>query len=439
MSEVRRGEDTVLRRSVAIKILRGDGDPASIARFEREAQVLARLQHPNVVTVFDVGADDDERFIVMELVDGPTLRDILNERGRLDARRAATIAAAIADALAYAHGRDIVHRDVKPSNVLLGTGDHVKLADLGIAKLLTTDTSAATSGVIGTARYSSPEQARGEPVDGRSDLYSLGCVLFEMLVGRPPFEGDAAALAYAHVHRQAPRARSEEPTVPEHLDALVAAMLEKEPSARPQTAEAVRAGLLGDEPEMEPATGGPTEQATTPLPTVRTEPLPTPTPTRRLRHDGPMPSRRWIWIAAAAALFAFALLALIPLLARDTLGERRAAGRTASPPAASPPEADAPAEPETPGAAAQDVIDVVNEGVSAGEVSGDIVGEVQSKVDEIVREVDEEEGVEKAFEKISELQDKVAEALEEGEITSQARADAINDALEGLAAAVGSA
>ena len=430
MSEVHRGRDRTLVRPVAIKLLRGDGDKRSVARFEREAQVLARLQHPNIVTVFDVGADESDRFIVMELVEGPTLREVLNTKGRLEPHRAASIAGGIAAALAYAHAQDIVHRDVKPSNVLIAPEDQVKLADLGIAKLLSAEPLTATTGVIGSAQYIAPEQARGDPVDGRADLYSLGCVLFEMLVGRPPFEGDAGALTYAHVHRPAPRARSLAPDVPGDLDQLVAALLEKQPSARPQDAEEVRT-VLERATERD---GGPA---------ISTQQLTSPEPRKLLRQTR-LP-RRWIGAAAAATLIAVLLLVLLPVLIdgdqtpdggagnRSPQSNSSAASEPSEP---SPEPSGPPPEPPSSQEAAQHVFDVVSEGIAAGEVTGGIVGEVQHKIDEAFKELDEHQDLEKALDKIQELQEKVIDAREKGEITSRARARAINDALDELAAAL---
>jgi serine/threonine protein kinase len=427
MSEVRRGEDNTLGRPVAIKLLRGDGDPRSVARFEREARFLARLQHPNIVTVFDIGADGDDRFIVMELVEGPTLREVLSAEGKLEASRAAGIAGGIAAALAYAHEQNIVHRDVKPSNVLIASGDRVKVADLGIAKLLSDEALIATTGVIGTAQYIAPEQARGDPVDGRADLYSLGCVLFEMLVGRPPFEGDAAALTYAHVHRLAPSVRSLVPAVPEPLDALVAALLEKEPSARPQSAGDVRAALI---PATE-AAPGPDAYATEPLSRLE--------PTRRLPEE-PRPLPRWIWPAAATALVGLLLLVLLPALFAGDGKRDGGAGAALPSPASTSPSTNEPSSPPpvplSSDDAAQHVLDVVNEGVAAGEVDGKIVGDVQHEIDEALRELEDHEDLEKALEKIAELQAKVSDALAKGEITSPSRAQAIDDALDELATAI---
>jgi len=429
MSEVRRGNDTVLGRPVAIKLLRGDGGSTSVARFEREARVLARLQHPNVVSVFDVGADGADRFIVMELVEGPTLRDALHANGRLEPKRAATIADGIAAALAYAHTHDVVHRDVKPSNVLVASGDRVKLADLGIAKLLSAEALTSTTGVIGTAQYISPEQARGDTVDGRADLYSLGCVLYEMLVGRPPFEGDAAALTYAHVHRPAPRARSLESAVPVEMDRLVSALLEKEPSARPESAEQVRASLQ----RVTGQVSGVAARSTEPLTgseTTRRLPMP---PSKPAPKRAPPLVPRWIGPVAAAVFVAFLLfLVLLALLAGDPGSDEGAGARSPEPSSA----ADRPPGPPSPRMAAQHVFDVVSDGIGEGEVTGGIVGETQKKVDEVLREIEDHQDLEKALEKIAELQEKVDEALEKGEITSPDRARAINRALDELAAAL---
>ncbi len=336
MSEVRRGEDVLLLRPVAIKLLRGDGDPRSVARFEQEAQILARLQHPNVVTVFDTGVDGGDRFIVMELVEGPTLREALDREGRLAPERAAEIASSLASALGFAHGHAVVHRDVKPSNVLLTTDGRVKLADMGIARLLSPEALTATMNVRGTARYLSPEQARGDRVDGRADLYSLGCVLFEMLTGRTPFEGNLAALSYAHMQTPAPRVRRIEPGVPAAMDELVAALLEKDPADRPQTGQEVRTSLdaaMRQAPVAQTAT-------TEVLPPAPTLPLPmagrgSPEPSAAAKPAGNMGARMRLrsWFARPGRTTAIAALLVA---VGGLLGVLYATGVIGPRPAASP-------------------------------------------------------------------------------------------------------
>jgi eukaryotic-like serine/threonine-protein kinase len=454
MSEVHRGFDTVLLRAVAIKLLR-EIDRMSVARFEREARVLANLQHPNVVSVFDVGTDAEDRFIVMELVEGPTLRDVLDEEERLEPDRAVGIAADVATALAYAHDRDVVHRDVKPSNVLMAPGGRVKLADLGIAKLLNAETLTTRTGLLGSANYIAPEQVRGGPIDGRADLYSLGCVLFEMLVGRRPFRGHVGALAYAHLHTPAPRLRSLDPALSEPLDALVASLLEKEPAGRPQSAAEVRTALrraTGKSGSPAPIAIPP---STRPDPTMLLLPEP-PEPRPPIERvtlgeptEPPGTSRRPPWIrvllAAAAAIVGLLLLMLLaPTFAPDRTPERGAELRSphsSSPstrdPQSSPPTTSEPSpEPSSSREAAQHVVDVVIEGVVADEITGKIVEEVSKKIEEAFRELDDHEDVDKALEKIAELQDKVGEAYDKGEISSAERTRAITDALDELSAAI---
>ena len=310
MSEVRRGEDTLLLRAVAIKLLRDDGDPRSVARFEREAQILARLHHPNIVAVFDSGVDGRDRFIVMELVEGITLRELL-DKGPLAVERATEITSSLASALAFAHGHDIVHRDVKPANVLLPSEGSVKLVDMGIARLLSAEALTLTLTTLGTARYMSPEQARGEPLDGRSDVYSLGCVLFEMLTGRTPFDGNPVALALAHTRTSAPRVRSHNPTISQAIDDLVAAMLEKDPADRPQTGEDVQQSL-GAVRERAVAETAPTA----PIESVRLRPPPVSRPLsggrRRLRKWG----EPIAFLALGGLLAVVVLIALLAIAGR---------------------------------------------------------------------------------------------------------------------------
>jgi len=213
MAKVYRGEDTVLGRPVAIKILAPQyaDDPNFVSRFRREAQAAARLSNQHVVSVFDTGSDDGVHYIVMEYVEGRTLADFLAGGGRIMPDRASEIAIDVCDALSAAHAQGVIHRDIKPGNIMITPSGEVKVTDFGIARVTSNaETVAQTAAVLGTASYLSPEQAQGQPVDGRSDLYSLGCVLYEMVSGRAPFLGDSAvAVASKHV--------LEQPTPPSRL------------------------------------------------------------------------------------------------------------------------------------------------------------------------------------------------------------------------------
>jgi beta-lactam-binding protein with PASTA domain/tRNA A-37 threonylcarbamoyl transferase component Bud32 len=254
MAEVRRAVDQRLGRAVAVKQLRADlaVDPTFQARFRREAQSAAGLNHPTIVAVYDTGEEIDPLsgvsipYIVMELVEGPTLRDVLREGRKLLPERALELTQGVLEALSYSHKAGIVHRDIKPANVMLTPNGGVKVMDFGIARAVA-DTSATmtqTAAVIGTAQYLSPEQARGETVDARSDLYSTGCLLYELLAGRPPFVGDSpVSVAYQHV-REAPVPPSQlDPEITPEIDAVVLKALAKDPDDRYQSAAEMRADI----------------------------------------------------------------------------------------------------------------------------------------------------------------------------------------------------
>jgi eukaryotic-like serine/threonine-protein kinase len=252
MAEVHRGQDVRLGRTVAIKTLRSDlaRDPTFQARFRREAQSAASLNHPTVVAVYDTGEDYGLDlaipYIVMEYVDGHTLRELLQSDRRLTPERALEITAAVLQALDYSHRRGIIHRDIKPANVMLTRTGEVKVMDFGIARPIadTAATMTATQAVIGTAQYLSPEQARGERVDARSDLYSAGCLLYELLTGRPPFVGDSpVAVAYQHVREDPPPPSQHDPEIPPEVDAIVLKALAKHPDNRYQSAAEMRADI----------------------------------------------------------------------------------------------------------------------------------------------------------------------------------------------------
>ena len=247
MGEVYRGVDTVLDRTVAIKVLLPQfaRDTNFVDRFRREAQAAARLNHPNLVGIYDSGADGETQFIVMEFIEGRTLDDFMSAGGRFTVPHAVEVAEKICDALAYAHVAGVIHRDIKPANVMVTRKGEVKVMDFGIARIVAgPQTAPQTSAVLGTAAYISPEQAQGQPVDGRSDIYSLGAVLYEMLTGRPPFTGDSpVAVAYKQVNESPVLPSIANPEVTPLLDAVLMRALAKNPANRYQTADEFRADL----------------------------------------------------------------------------------------------------------------------------------------------------------------------------------------------------
>jgi len=248
MAQVYRARDRLLDRPVALKVLFPElsVDRAFVERFRREAQAAANLSHPNIVPVFDWGEDAGTYFIVMEFVDGQPLSALLRNGGPVPPERVADVGAHVAAALAYAHRHGVVHRDVKPGNVLITNDGQVKVTDFGIARAVNTEESLTQTGaVMGTATYFSPEQAEGIGVDSRSDIYSLGVVLFEMVAGRPPFLGETpVSVASKHVRDQPPLLRDLRPTVPPALEAVIGKAMAKTPDQRYQTAEELRTDLL---------------------------------------------------------------------------------------------------------------------------------------------------------------------------------------------------
>jgi serine/threonine-protein kinase len=236
MSSVYRARDRLLERFVALKVLHphyGDDDEY-VERFRREARSVAQLSHPHIVTVIDRGEDDGQQFIVFEYVDGENLKQLLERTGPLPARRALELAVEIADALAFAHEHGLVHRDVKPQNVLLTPDGDVKVTDFGIARSLDVEHGVTQTGtVLGTSNYLSPEQASGKPTTQATDVYSLGVVLYELLTGEVPFPGDNfVAVAMKHLNEQPPDLVERRPDVPLRLAAAVDRALEKDPARR---------------------------------------------------------------------------------------------------------------------------------------------------------------------------------------------------------------
>jgi eukaryotic-like serine/threonine-protein kinase len=319
MATVWRAHDQVLGREVAVKVLSQQyaADPGFLARFEREARHAASVSHSRLVTVFDSGIDRGMPFLVMELVTGRTLRQVLDEAGLLPPGQAVAIAAAVCEGLAAAHAAGLIHRDIKPANIMLAGGE-VKILDFGIARADGTGAGTAAGTVLGTAAYLSPEQAAGYAAGPQSDLYSLGCVLFEMLTGSPPFTGESqVALAYRQVHDDPGPPSARRPGLPASLDQVTARLLAKDPATRPASAAAARAGLL--------AALAPGSTAVLPVTPAGTVGGP-PRGRRRLRRSET--------VLAAALTAALAALVAVLLAGPRSGPAATAAGTTAGTPAA---------------------------------------------------------------------------------------------------------
>ena len=334
MADVHQAQDLRLGRTVAIKRLRVDlaGDPTFQARFRREAQSAASLNHPSIVAVYDTGEEPDPSgsgimlpYIVMELVEGRTLRDILREGRKILPERALEITAAVLSALDYSHRAGIVHRDIKPANVMLTPTGEIKVMDFGIARAIA-DASATmtqTAAVVGTAQYLSPEQARGEQVDARSDLYSAGCLLFELLTGRPPFIGDSpVSVAYQHVREEPSPPSFFESTVPPEVDAITLKALAKRVDERYQSASEMRADIeraLGGRPVLAPAVLGAaaveTQAHFLSPPSGGDTAVTAVTQGGTAAYDSvpPRRSRTWVWVVVGAIAVVLAVLAALLL------------------------------------------------------------------------------------------------------------------------------
>jgi tRNA A-37 threonylcarbamoyl transferase component Bud32 len=312
MAQVWLGTDEVLRRAIALKILHQHlaADETFVTRFRHEAIAVAKLSHPSIVNVYDTCSDDGIEAIVMELVRGQTLRQRLDD-GALDPWVAANIAAQVAGALAVAHAAGLVHRDIKPANILLSQDGRVKVGDFGIAKAAESADLTQEGSFLGTAKYLAPEQIEARPVDGRTDLYSLGVVLYEMLCGRVPFEADtASATALARLHNDPQRPRLVRAGVPRELEAITMRLLARDPASRFPTATDVRAALLGAGADDRAAAVDAT--APEPLPTAPPPPpLPGTVPGRTPAAGSPVrfrdSERRWLVPTLLVVLVAVSL------------------------------------------------------------------------------------------------------------------------------------
>jgi len=254
MSSVYKAHDSLLERHVALKVLHEQyaGDEDFVERFKREARLVAQLQHPNIVTVIDRGEEDDRQYIVFEYIEGENLKELVVRRGRLEVREALEIALEVARGLAFAHDNGLIHRDVKPQNVLLNGDGRAKVTDFGIARTLDVDGMTQTGTVLGTSNYIAPEQASGNRVDAHSDVYSLGAVLYELLAGDVPFPGESfVAVALKHVHEAPPNLLDVRGDIPLRVAAAVDRALEKDPEQRFPTMAAFAAELEASLAELD--------------------------------------------------------------------------------------------------------------------------------------------------------------------------------------------
>jgi serine/threonine-protein kinase len=436
MAEVYLATDRVLDRPVAVKVLGSwlASDASFVERFRREALAAARISHPSLVAVYDAGSEDDLHYIVMEHVPGETLAEALRREGRLPADRARTIAARVGEALAVAHAAGIVHRDVKPGNVMLTPDGRIKLMDLGIARGIEGESITRASSILGTAGYVSPEQARGERVDHRSDIYSLGCVLYEMLSGRQPFEADnPVAVAYKHVHEAPVAPTSIEPSIPPALEAVALHAMEKDPDARFPTVADMTAAL-------EDATGPlPAMEATQPLPGRGAVPI---APTTPLPRRAERPPRRRRMAPILALIVGLALLGALAfaLLGGDPPADGRAnsspsrsvtSSATGSP-STSPSPTPSAVPVDSVDAAAEALRTVVADGVAAGRISPKAEEDILKGLDEALEKFAEGD-TEKAHEELDHLEEKVDELLQKDEI-HQSQEQRIDRAIEDLVA-----
>jgi len=320
MSSVYRAHDKLLERTVALKVLHEQfmRDDAYVERFRREARAVAQLAHPNIVTVIDRGEQGGRQFIVFEYVDGMNLKELLDQEGPLDPREAIELSLQVARGLAFAHENGLVHRDVKPQNVLIDAEGRAKVTDFGIAHALDVDGMTITGTIMGSSNYIAPEQARGEPVDEQSDIYSLGCVLYELLTGDVPFDGDNfVAVAMRHVNDPVPTVGEVRRDIPAHLDWTVERAMAKENDERFASMSEFAAELEACHAELDGAAGA----------TVVVPPRRPPRP-RRARRDQQRRSR-----ALPFVLLGVGLAALIGGLAGALLLHNNGTFNSSSPPA----------------------------------------------------------------------------------------------------------
>jgi Protein kinase domain len=452
MARVYRGVDRQLRRPVAVKVLAApfDRDHSFLERFRREARAAAGLSHPNIVAVFDSGSDDGTHFIVTELVEGETLADRLGRDGPVPPAEAIAVAVDIARALAAAHERGLIHRDIKPGNVMVLPDGRVKVVDFGIARAAGSDTLTGTGVVLGSTAYVSPEQAGGQPVDERADLYALGCVLYEMLTGRVPFRADTPiATMYRHVNEDPPLPSTIAP-VQSELEAIVMRCLEKDPKRRFASAAELEAALLavplarsGDTMQLETVGAGAAE--TQPVATVDgggapTEPVAAvsggggatrPTWTARSHaREKPPGHRRWVIAALVVAL----LLALTGVLIAATNDPFRpkAAARAAAQDVAE--NALPPDTPATFTSAWSGLFSAIGSAQATDDISEQAAEQLTKRAGEVL-DAYRDGDPEKLGEALAHLDEELTKAVEDEEISPTA-ADSIDSAILDLGTAL---
>jgi tRNA A-37 threonylcarbamoyl transferase component Bud32 len=449
MAEVVAARDRTLERDVALKVLAPHllDDAAAHDRFLREARAAAALAHPRVVALHDVVPDDGHDVMVMQLVPGPSLAERLRDHGPLSAGEAVEIADQVAEGLAAAHARGLVHRDVKPSNVLFDRDGGAMIADFGIA--VAANASATMTGAVrGSLPYVAPEQVRGDPADPRSDLYALGCVLFEMLTGRVPFPAESPAAALGqHLHRDPPAPSTLVATVPPALDAVVAQLLVKEPAERFPDAPSLRAALRAIDLSGETLAGAPAAAATTVVSDRTTTAVldDTPAPASVGASEPERGGRPWAWVAAGVlAVAAVALVAALasgpepPALQTAPVPSPSATATTPAPP--SPTPATPTATEETPESLPQAVAAFrrdLSEGQREGLATEKAARELEDRVSEVLEEDrdrdDDDRGAREVAKQIDEVRKELGKNVEKGEV-DEGLADRLDDWLDAMEA-----
>jgi len=414
MGEVFVATDSVLDRRVALKRLSSTlaEDDDARARFFREARALARINDPNVVAVFDAGEEGGTPFLVMELIEGTTLRNELRANGHLEPERTRRIGAGVAAGLAAAHAQGVIHRDVKPSNIFLTTEGQPKIGDFGIARIERGDATLTLTGqAFGSAPYMAPEQAMGGRTDARADLYSLGCVLYEMLSGRRPFAGnDPVSLAYQHLHTEPAHLDAIDGRVEPRLASLVASLLQKDPADRPRSAEDVREALAAVPPTTDTT-------AIVPLPDVErdhTAVIP-----RRAETLAGRRKRPWWLIAGAAAVVLLSSLALASAFRNGGTAAETGASPPAqtatshsTSPSAATPSAQVPPTPEELGAA---IVTLAQDLAASSPSEKHLADDIEHTVSDVLDHQDEPS---ESVDKLQELKDKIAEEVDHGKVTT---------------------